>query len=139
MPRADFAFFHRIRVRYSEIDGQAVVFNARYLDYADLGIVEYFRWLGIPVVPGPDTPEFHAAHAEVDYEKPIRLDEEIDIGVRTEKIGRTSLTLVLEMHGHDADDLRARAQLVYVHVDLRSGAPAPLPAEVIARIGEKKA
>ena len=133
MRRADFAFFHRIRVRYSEIDGQAVVFNARYLDYADLGMTEYWRSLGIPIVPGPGTPEFHAAHAEVDFEKPVRLDEEIDIGVRAARIGRTSVTLAIGLFGAAGDDLRARIELVYVHVDLKTGVPAPLPADLIAR------
>ena len=29
-------FSHRFRVRYSEVDPQAVVFNSRYLEYADV-------------------------------------------------------------------------------------------------------
>jgi len=134
VPRADFTFRHRHRVRYSEIDAQAVTFNARYLDYADLGIAEYFRVLGIPIVPGPKTPEFYAARAVVDYKAPIRLDEEIDICVRTARIGRTSLTFALELHGPGGEDLRAAIELVYVHVDLATGKPAPVPSWVIAAI-----
>jgi len=134
MARSDFRFFHRLRVRYSEIDGQAVVFNARYLDYADLGVAEYFRSLGIPIVPGPGTPEFFAKRATVEFERPIRLDEEIDVCVRTAKIGRTSLVLALELHGHDAEDPRARIELVYVHVELGAGKAAPVPGWVIERI-----
>ena len=135
MPRSDFHFFHRLRVRYSEIDGQAVVFNARYLDYADLGVTEYFRALGIPTVPGPTTPEFHTVRTSVDYKVPIRLDEEIDIGVRTARIGHTSVTFALELHGRDAEDLRAIIELVYVHVDLATGKSQPVPPWVIERIG----
>jgi acyl-CoA thioester hydrolase len=134
MPRSDFKFFHRLRVRYSEIDAQAVVFNARYLDYADEAVAEYFRALGIPIVPGPRTPEFVAARAVVEYEAPIRLDEEIDVGVRTARIGRSSMTLALELHGHDAEDLRAVIELVYVHVDLGTGKSQPVPDWVIAAI-----
>jgi acyl-CoA thioester hydrolase len=40
MTRDGFRFSHNFRVRYSEVDPQAVVFNARYLDYADLGVTE---------------------------------------------------------------------------------------------------
>src|SRR5579871_4258081 len=133
MPRADFKFIHRIRVRYSEIDGQAVVFNARYLDYADLAVVEFFRAVGIPTVPGPSNPEFHAARAEVDYKAPIRLDEEVDIAVRITRIGRTSVTFAIEMHGAGREDLRAIVGLVYVHVDLKNGRPTPLPPTLIAK------
>ena len=134
MPRSDFQFFHRLRVRYSEIDGQAVVFNARYLDYADLGVAEYFRVLGIPIVPGPETPEFHAVRAAVDFKKPILLDEEVDIGVRTARIGHTSVTFALELHGKGAEDLRATIELVYVHVDLATKKSQQVPDWVIAAI-----
>ncbi len=136
MARADFKFSHRIRVRYSEIDAQAVVFNARYLDYADQAVVEYFRALGIPAAPGPDTPEFHAARAVVEFKAPIKVDEEIDLCVRTQRVGRTSMILLVEMHGTrtGGDDLRATVELVYVHVDLASHRPMPVPGWVVERI-----
>ena len=34
------------RVRYGECDAQKVVFNARYGDYTDISITEYFRAIG---------------------------------------------------------------------------------------------
>lgn len=134
MARSDFAFFHRIRVRYSEIDGQSVVFNARYLDYADLAVTEYFRAIGVAVAPAGGAPEFHTVHAVVDYRAPIRLDEEIDLAVRELRIGRTSLTLTIEMFGIGEDAPRAAVELVYVHIDLKTGKPEPVPAPVIAAI-----
>lgn len=134
MARSDFAFTHRIRVRYSEIDGQAVVFNARYLDYADLAVVEYFRAIGVAVAPAAGAPEFHTVRALVEYHAPVRLDEEIDLAVRTRRVGRTSLTLAVELLGLGEDEPRASIELVYVHVDLTSGKPVPVPANVAARI-----
>ena len=46
MSRSDFSFTYQFRVRWSEVDPQAVVFNARYLDYADIAITEYYRAVG---------------------------------------------------------------------------------------------
>lgn len=132
-------FRHRIRVRYGEIDGQAVVFNARYLDYADVAITEYLRGLGISVVPGPETPEFHVAKATVEFKSPIRVDEEIDLCVRTLRLGRTSWTLLVEIRGARDNDLRATVEEVYVHVDLGSGAAAPLPAWIRAAVASETA
>ncbi len=134
MARSDFKFLHRIRVRYSEIDGQAVVFNARYLDYADLAVVEYFRAIGVPVAPAEGAPEFHTVRAAVDYHAPIRLDEEVDLGVRTVRVGRTSLTLAIELFGMGEGEPRADIELIYVHVDLGTHKPVPVPASVTARI-----
>lgn len=142
MPRTDFRFAHRLRVRYSEIDAQAIVYNPRYLDYADISVTEYFRALKIPTTPGPETPEFHAARAVVEFKVPIVVDEEIDVCVRTQRIGRTSMVLWVELHGLkngkkdgvDADDLRATVELVYVHVDVTSHRPEPMPAWIVERI-----
>ena len=47
MARSDFKFSVRKRVRYAEIDAQAVVFNSRYLEYFDIGITEYWRAAGV--------------------------------------------------------------------------------------------
>lgn len=37
------SFQYRLRVRYSEVDSQGIVFNANYLNYLDVAITEYFR------------------------------------------------------------------------------------------------
>jgi acyl-CoA thioester hydrolase len=128
------SFRHRIRVRYAEIDGQKVVFNSRYLEYADVAITEYFRHLGISSVAGPEAPEFHVARAIVEFKSPIRFDEEIDLCVRTLRVGRSSWTILIELRGAVEDDLRATIEEVQVHVDLRSGSSAPLPDWIRASI-----
>jgi acyl-CoA thioester hydrolase len=121
-------------VRYAEIDGQAVVFNSRYLEYADVAIIEYFRSLGISTVPGPGTPEFHVAKAIVEFKAPIRFDEQIDLCVRTLRVGRSSWTILIELRGALQDDLRATIEEVQVHVDLHSGRASPLPDWILANI-----
>ena len=89
MKRQDFRFFFPFRVRYSEVDGQSVVFNAHYLTYFDTAITEYFRWLGYDYAgevkqSGVD---FHTAKSLVEYKAPIRFDQEIEVGVRVGHIG----------------------------------------------------
>ena len=133
-------FRHRIRVRYSEIDGQKVVFNSRYLEYADVAITEYYRSLGIPPTapPGTHTAEFHVAKATIDFKAPIYLDEEIDLCVRTLRVGRTSWTILIEIRGADGGDIRATIEEVQVHVDLHTGAAAPLPDWIRGRIARSE-
>ena len=69
-----YPFTHRFRVRYSEVDPQSVVFNARYLDYADLIVTEYWRALDIHF-SGGDAIEFHVVKALVEFRAPIRADQ----------------------------------------------------------------
>jgi acyl-CoA thioester hydrolase len=47
-----FTFTMRKRVRWAEVDPQQVVFNPNYLTYADIGITEYLRTIGMPF-PNP--------------------------------------------------------------------------------------
>lgn len=131
MPRADFAHSHRFRVRYSEVDPQGVVFNARYLDYADIAVTEYWREIRLAGLCGEDILECHVAKAEVTFRKPILADEEIDVMARTSRFGTTSMTTLVEIHGAGAgDDLRALVEIVAVHVDLADHRPRPIPDDV---------
>ena len=137
MPRADFAFSFPKRVRFAEVDAQAVVFNPRYLEYFDIGLVEYFRATGLYDNGMTGGPEFHVAKALVEFRAPILLDEIVAICVRCSRIGTSSMTFLFELHGEangpGADDLRATGEEVHVHVAEVRGRPAPLPATIIAR------
>jgi acyl-CoA thioester hydrolase len=135
MSLTDFKFCHRMRVRYGEVDMQGVVFNARYLDYGDIGVTEYWRAVGFRFT-GEDVMEFHVARAEVDFKKPIYPDEDIALWVRTERIGNSSMTVLIELHGAAArseGDLRAIIREVQVHVDLATHRPIPIPDTVKQR------
>lgn len=125
-------FRHRFRVRYAETDPQGVVFNSRYLEYADLMVTEYWEAVGLGFV-GEDTLEFHVAQANVGFVKPIRLREWIEGRAVTTKIGNSSMAQRIELHGDEGDDdLRAVIELVQVHVDLDTGKPQRIPDSVRA-------
>jgi acyl-CoA thioester hydrolase len=133
MARSDFRFCFAKRVRFPEIDSQAVLFNSRYLEYFDLGVVEYWRSAGVFGGGGPLTgPHTHVAKAVAEFKAPILLDEKIDICVRCSRIGTTSLTFRFELHGFEKEDLRASGEEVYVHMTAARGRPSPVPANLIA-------
>lgn len=137
MARAEFRFAWRKRVHYPEIDAQAVVYNSRYLEYFDIALTEYWRAAGLydhTSVSGGI--EFHLARALVEYKAPIGLDEEILICCRTARIGTSSITIALEIHGlangPDGEDLRASGETVQVHVAEARGPSAPVPDWIVA-------
>lgn len=129
MPRSDYKFILPMRVRYAECDVQGVVFNSRYLEYLDVGITEYWRTIGIFGLEGEL--EFHVVRNTVDYRKPLLLDEEFDVCLRLSGVGRTSMTSHWEIHGREAEDLRASGETINVHVAEVRGAPAAVPTRVI--------
>lgn len=128
-------FRHSFRVRYSEVDPQSVVFNSRYLEYADLVLTEYWRAQGLHF-SGAGALEFHVVRAEIDFIAPIRADEMIGASAVTQQIGTSSITTIIELYGEgDERDLRARIMLVHVHVDLDDGRPLPVPQHARAALG----
>ena len=131
MARADFRFTFQKRVRYAEVDPQAVVFNSRYLEYLDIGVTEYWRAVGMKVA-GEDSFEAQVVKTTIEYKKPLRLDELFDICVGVVRIGRSSMTTRWEIHGAGADDLRVSGETISAHVDLQAGRSLPVPDRVVA-------
>jgi acyl-CoA thioester hydrolase len=128
MARSDFKFFHRLRIRYAEVDAQGVVFNAHYLTYFDVAHTEYMRamnydYKGEVARTGLD---FHLVRSLVEYRRPLVFDQQVDICVRAARIGRTSVTNLFEIHAADADDLRATGETVMVCADLATHRPVPV-------------
>ncbi|KQS48062.1 MULTISPECIES: acyl-CoA thioesterase [unclassified Sphingomonas] len=127
--RPGFAFSTRFRVRYAEIDGQRIVFNSRYLEYADVAVTEFWEWTGIAEAL-PDlwpTTEFNVRRTEIDYLKPFRLGDTVEAFVRIEKLGTTSLTKRFELAHAETGELHTVITMVSVHVDLETGRPVALP------------
>ena len=126
-------FRHTFRVRYAEVDPQSVVFNSRYLEYADVLVSEHFREAKTRGMP--DDAEFHVRRAEVDYLSPIRLEELIEGRLTVEAIGRSSMKTLITLHGAEDGGLRAEIRLLTVHVDLPEGKPTPVPDAVRKAFG----
>ncbi|TNE28462.1 MAG: acyl-CoA thioesterase [Alphaproteobacteria bacterium] len=126
-------FTYNFRVRYAEVDPQAVVFNSRYLEYADILVTEYLRERRAHGM-APDL-EFHVRRAEVDYLRPIRNDELVEGRLTVERIGTSSMTMLVSLHGADDGVHRADIRLVQVQVDLASGLPERISDETRAAFG----
>lgn len=130
MTRDQFRFFHPFRVRYSEIDGQGVVFNAHYLTYYDTTVTEFFRALGYDQYADAQKTgmDFHVVKSVVEYKAPIRFDQEIEVGARVARIGNSSLVFELGIFLKGSDDLLATGEIVWVNTDQQTHRPVPIPA-----------
>ena len=126
-------FRHSFRVRYAEVDPQSVVFNSRYLEYADVVVTEFF--IDLRAQGKAIDSEFHVRHAEIDYLAPIRLEEMIEGRLTIERIGNSSLEKKITLHGAEDGSLRATISLVTVHVDLSTGQSMPIPDHIREAFG----
>ena len=131
---ADFAFAHRLRVRWAELDPQRIVFNAHYLTYFDVALSEYMRAIGFKA---PDGLAQHGcdivlANANLDFRASARYDDELLVTARIARIGRTSLGFRMACFRDDA--LLVEGRLAYVNVSLGTHVPMPLPEAFVAKV-----
>jgi len=119
------------RVGFSDTDAQGVVYYGRYMPYFDLARTEYHRHLGHLAIRG----EFAMRALSVEYEAPARFDDLLEIFVRAERVGRTSVTYefaayrVPEKEGDAADLLMATARQTVVLIAVEERRPVPIPDE----------
>lgn len=131
MSRSDFRFFHRLRVRWAEVDLQKVVFNGNYLTYFDVGFTEYWREVAMAAgLPGPlaqqaEGFELFARKTTIEYHDSARFDDWLDVGVRCTRLGRSSLTMGLEIFRDEAHLISG--ELVYVYVETAAAKSRPIP------------
>jgi YbgC/YbaW family acyl-CoA thioester hydrolase len=115
--KTDFRLLHRLRVRWAEVDMQAIVFNAHYLMYLDTAITEYWRTSALPyhesfLALGGD---IVVRKATVEFASSARMDDVLDIGMRFLDAGRTSMRFQGGIFR--GDELLATGELAYVYID----------------------
>ncbi|MDK2887626.1 MAG: acyl-CoA thioester hydrolase [Thermoanaerobacter sp.] len=127
--RSDFRFFHRLRVRYSEIDGQGIVFNAHYLTYLDVAITEYFRHLGLDYnqLAREGKMDMVLVKTTLEFKAPAFFDEVLEIGVRITHIGNKSFTVDFEIYKENSEVLVLKAETVYVNYNTATRSTQPVP------------
>jgi len=138
MSSNDSGFYYTLRVRYSEIDAQAVVFNAHYLTYFDTALNEYMRFLkydykGELEKNGLD---FVVTRSLIEYKSPARFDEELKIFVKAGEIKPASILWNIQVRKVSDDTLVCNGELTWAFLSLESRKPAKLP-EVFKNLGSK--
>ncbi|TGL24024.1 acyl-CoA thioesterase [Leptospira yanagawae] len=74
-------FVYQLRIRYSEVDTQGIVFNANYLNYLDVAITEYFRAKGISYTEFMEKYQldFHVIQSLIDYRNGAKFVEVMEV------------------------------------------------------------
>jgi acyl-CoA thioester hydrolase len=110
-------------VRYAEIDGQGVVFNAHYLTYCDEAMARYCRDRTL----GDFAADVQLVSSTLTWTSGARWGETVDVDVECRRIGTTSFVLGFAI----AADGRAccTVETTYVHIGA-DGRSQPIPDDV---------
>ncbi|MGH9141364.1 MAG: acyl-CoA thioesterase [Vicinamibacterales bacterium] len=131
----EFAYRHRLSVRFRDCDAMGHVNHAVYFTYFEQGRLTF--WHELTGAPSPHT-RVIIARAECDYRLPAHFGDDLEVRVKIEAIGRSSFTLAYEIVKADGGPLIAIGRTVMVSYDYAAGAPVPLPAETRALLERNK-
>jgi len=118
-------------VRFADCDPAGIVFFPQYLVMLNTLVEEWFdEGLRIPYAGliGERRTGLPTVRLEVDFTAVSRHGDVLLQRLAVAKIGRSSLTLVVDFLG--GDELRLRARQVLVCTSLLSHRPVPLPDDV---------
>ncbi|MCA1650457.1 MAG: acyl-CoA thioesterase, partial [Acidobacteria bacterium] len=125
-------FTHQLDVRFRDCDPMGHVNNAVYLTYLEQA--RFSQWgalwgFGEQPVPGNRKPGVILARVEIDYRKPARYGDRLEIRIALAGIGRSSFTYEYEVAGTDGAVV-AVARSVQVMYDYGLGHPVPVPDDI---------
>jgi acyl-CoA thioester hydrolase len=121
---------YQVRVRNFEVDSQGIVHNAIYLEYCEIGRVEYVRELGIKLLPTgifDNEIKINVKRNEINYESPARLDELVDVYTRISYIKNSSFCFEHLLINSATGDIYVLQKSVQVNLNPQTGKPEKLP------------
>ena len=127
MNREDFRFFHRLRVRWAEVDMQKIVFNGHYLMYFDTAVADYWRALAMPYEEAMQQlqGDLYVKKATVEFHASARMDDRLDVALKCSRIGNSSMLFTGAIFR--GEELLITCELVYVFADPATQTSRPVP------------
>ena len=127
LQRSDFRFFHRLRVRWAEVDMQKIVFNAHYLMYFDTAIADYWRALALPYEASMEALEgdLYVVKATVEFHASARVDDQVEVAMKCSRIGTSSMVFTGAIFR--GDEHLISGEIVYVFADPATQKSRPVP------------
>lgn len=125
-----------VRVYYEDTDFTGIVYHAAYLKFMERGRSDFLRLCGIhhseleagrygePLV-------FAVRHMELDFLKPSRIDDVLEIVTTCEEARGARLRLSQTVRRQDDVLLSAHVEIAVIS---RGGKPRRLPGEIAARL-----
>ena len=127
MQRQDFRFFHRLRVRWAEVDLQKIVFNAHYLMYLDTALTDYWRALALPYEESLHRlgGDLYVKKSTLEFSASARGDDLLEIGFKCARIGNSSLQFVGGVFR--GTQFLVGGELIHVFADPATQTSKPVP------------
>lgn len=118
-------------VRLPDTDAAGILFFGNYFKLAHDAYEAFMEPIGFGLSHIIGEADFLVliAHAEADYEKPLRLGEKLTVELTVENVGQTSFALSYLVKDAQ-NETAATVKTIHVAVDKKSGDKVPLPEKL---------
>ncbi len=129
LARADFDHVTRVSTRWADNDMYGHLNNAVYYELFDSAINSWLiEGAGLDVMAIPELGV--VAESGCRFYREVEYPQALDVAVRVERIGRSSITYRLGLFGAGVDEVAAVGHWVHVYIDRDSRSSVPIPPVV---------
>ena len=124
------AYRAKLKVRFGDIDHAGIVYYPRFLHYFHVALEDFFtEQLGMsyPDIMNVRRLGFPSVHLEIDFHRPLRFGEEIEVEVHVDSIGTTSVRWLYLVYKRGEAAKVATGRITTVALDLDNFTKLPVP------------
>ena len=125
-----FTFDYPQRVYFEDTDAGGVVYHAQYIKFLERARTEWLRYLGFTNSELERNYKmlFVVSEIAVEFVKPARLDDALNVSVAIENLGRVRVTFHQEIRR--GEDILVKARVAVATLAVDSFKPIEIPADV---------
>ena len=125
-----FTFDFPLRVYFEDTDASGVVYHAHYVKFLERARTEWLRYLGFSnsELERKYKMSWVIAEIAVEFLRPARLDDSINISVAIENLGRVRCTFHQEIRR--GEELLLKARVLVATVSAENFKPIEIPADL---------
>jgi acyl-CoA thioester hydrolase len=132
--RAAYGAFHPVTSRWMDNDVYGHVNNAHYYSYFDTAVNAFLiAEGGLDILRAPVVGFVVASGC--DFHAPVSYPEPLEVGIRVDELGRSSVRYGVALFAAGDDRARAAGHMVHVFVDRETGKSTPIPDPIRAALG----
>ena len=125
-----------IRIYYEDTDLSGIVYHANYLRYMERGRSEFFRSVGIvrlAQLQGPEPTAWTLRRIELEYLKPARLDDIVEVHTRATALSGARLSAEQDIFCKGTQLTRGRVEACIITL---KGKPRRIPPEMREKLAK---
>ena len=129
--RAAYRAFVELTTRWHDNDIYGHVNNVVYYSWFDTAVNQRLVEAGL-LDPATSEVVGLVVDTSCTYFSSVAFPQKVSVGLRVERLGRSSVTYGLAVFAGDADAAAAQGRFTHVYVDRKSGRPVAMPAALRA-------